>query len=121
GPVPSRNQCLPAQARVVIHARVPGARVPLGAAWLGDPHSADFRAARGGELGDLGYGGHLVAAPGTPQDLAEALHSAASRRQTIALSGNSSKRLMAGPVAPADQEISSAGLKRLLQYEPRDL
>ena len=29
--------------------------------------------------------------------------------------------MMAGPVAPADIRISTAGMKRVLQYEPRDL
>jgi glycolate oxidase FAD binding subunit len=28
---------------------------------------------------------------------------------------------MAGPITPADQQISTAGLRRVLQYEPRDL
>ena len=28
---------------------------------------------------------------------------------------------MAGPVAPADLRISTAGMKRILKYEPRDL
>ncbi len=28
---------------------------------------------------------------------------------------------MAGPIAPADLQITTAGMKRLLQYEPRDL
>ncbi len=60
-------------------------------------------------------------APGTPQDLAEALHCAQARRQTVALAGANSKRLMAGPILPSDQQISTAGLNRVLQYEPRDL
>ncbi|HLJ46953.1 MAG TPA: FAD-binding oxidoreductase [Bryobacteraceae bacterium] len=59
--------------------------------------------------------------PSSPEELASALADAAGRKQTIALFGNNSKRLMAGPVMPADVEISTAGLDRLLQYEPRDL
>ena len=59
--------------------------------------------------------------PRSPQDLAHALASAAGRKQTIALNGASSKRLMAGPIAPADTNISTAALTRVLQYEPRDL
>lgn len=51
----------------------------------------------------------------------EALRSAASRRQSIALGGNFSKRLMGGLAGPADVTISTAGLNRVLQYEPRDL
>jgi glycolate oxidase FAD binding subunit len=59
--------------------------------------------------------------PHTPEELAEALRAAAARKQTIALSGNSSKEKMAGPVEPADVSISTSELRRVLQYEPRDL
>ena len=60
----------------------------------------------------------------TPQssaELAEALAAAAAHRRTIALSGHASKRLMAGPNEPAGVSISTAGLDRVLEYEPRDL
>ena len=60
-------------------------------------------------------------APQTPQELAEALRQAASQGHTIALSGNGSKRRMAGPIPHADEDLSTAGLHRVLQYEPRDL
>lgn len=69
----------------------------------------------------LESGSVRAATPATPEDLAEALRTAASAGRTIALSGNSSKRLMAGPVAAADASISTAALNRVLQYEPRDL
>jgi glycolate oxidase FAD binding subunit len=59
--------------------------------------------------------------PSSPEGLAEALHQAASAGKTITVIGNNSKRLMAGPVLPADVAISTAGLTRILQYEPNDL
>ncbi len=59
--------------------------------------------------------------PGTPEELQEALASASASQQTIQLCGANSKRLMAGPVAPADVRIGTAGMRRILQYEPRDL
>src|SRR5207249_8811518 len=43
------------------------------------------------------------------------------RKQTITLGGAFSKRLMGGPVAPAEITISTAAMKRVLAYEPRDL
>jgi glycolate oxidase FAD binding subunit len=62
-----------------------------------------------------------VLAPEKPAELAETLGEAAERRRTISLVGNSTKRLMAGPTEPADTAISTAALKRVLEYEPRDL
>jgi glycolate oxidase FAD binding subunit len=59
--------------------------------------------------------------PSSPEGLAEALHEAASTTKTITLLGNNSKRFMAGPILPADVTISTAGLSRILQYEPNDL
>ena len=59
--------------------------------------------------------------PKTPLELAEALREPASRGQTIGLSGNSTKRRMAGPVEAAEVCVSTAALNRLLDYEPRDL
>ena len=59
--------------------------------------------------------------PKTPLELAEALQEAASRGRTISLSGNSTKRRMAGPVEPAEVCISTTALNRVLEYEPRDL
>jgi glycolate oxidase FAD binding subunit len=66
----------------------------------------------------------LRAAPTLPRsarELAETLAAAASRQCTIALSGASSKRLMAGPIEPADVALSTAAMTRVLEYEPRDL
>jgi glycolate oxidase FAD binding subunit len=62
-----------------------------------------------------------VDAPQTPEALAHSLRSAASAGRTIQLEGAGSKRLMAGPVEPADEHISTAGLTRVLVYEPADL
>lgn len=60
-------------------------------------------------------------APSTPAELAEALRDAAARGQTIALAGDSTKRKMAGPLEPADVTITTLSLRRVVQYEPRDL
>ena len=63
----------------------------------------------------------MLHTPGTYDDLAEALTRAARHLRTICIQGNGSKRQMAGPVASADETISTAALNRVLQYEPRDL
>ena len=60
-------------------------------------------------------------APSTPAELAQALQEAAAHQRTISLEGNSSKHLMAGPCEPADVEITTSALRRVLQYEPQDL
>jgi len=62
-----------------------------------------------------------VNTPRTPEELADTLHRAAARDRTIELRGNGTKRRMAGPVEPADEVIGTAGLCRVLQYEPQDL
>jgi glycolate oxidase FAD binding subunit len=59
--------------------------------------------------------------PSSAEALAEALHDASSKSRTVAIIGNDSKRLMSGPVLPADIVISTAGLRRVLKYEPNDL
>ena len=60
-------------------------------------------------------------APSTPAELADALRDAAGGGQFIALAGNSTKRRMAGPIEPADVAITTMSLRRVVQYEPRDL
>jgi glycolate oxidase FAD binding subunit len=60
-------------------------------------------------------------APQTPAELAVALGDAAAHGRTISLAGNGSKRLMAGRTAPAECAITTAGLNRVIEYEPRDL
>jgi glycolate oxidase FAD binding subunit len=62
-----------------------------------------------------------VYSPTTPEDLAYALHRAASHERSIELRGNDSKRLMAGPVEAADEVVTTAGLRAVRQYEPHDL
>jgi glycolate oxidase FAD binding subunit len=59
--------------------------------------------------------------PQTPEELAEALGSAAAAGRTITLGGKFSKQQAGGPVAPSELTISTAGLCRVLQYEPSDL
>ncbi|MGA3017085.1 MAG: FAD-binding oxidoreductase [Bryobacteraceae bacterium] len=59
--------------------------------------------------------------PESSTDLAQALGDAAAHGRTIALDGNSSKRLMAGASEPADVAISTTALHRMLEYEPHDL
>lgn len=59
--------------------------------------------------------------PASPEELADVLASAASRKQSISLAGASSKRLMGGPMDAAYAAISTTRMARVLQYEPRDL
>ncbi len=59
--------------------------------------------------------------PNTPEDLADALASAAAQERSIQLSGASSKHLMAGPIESAGVSLSTSALTRVLNYEPRDL
>ncbi len=60
-------------------------------------------------------------APETAAELAELLRRPALHNRTIALEGNGSKRLMAGPNLPADESFSTVNLRRVREYEPRDL
>ena len=62
-----------------------------------------------------------VQLPSTSEELRDAVASAGASKQTVELFGSDTKRFMAGPVAPADVRISTAGMRRILQYEPRDL
>jgi glycolate oxidase FAD binding subunit len=59
--------------------------------------------------------------PSSAEDLAFALQEAASKRRTIETTGNNSKRLLGGPVCPAEVLVCARGLRRVLQYEPNDL
>ena len=63
----------------------------------------------------------MLHTPETPDDFAEALNRAARHLRTISLQGNGSKRLMAGPVQAADETVTTTSLRRVLEYEPRDL
>jgi glycolate oxidase FAD binding subunit len=63
----------------------------------------------------------MTIVPASPEELAQCLAEANSRKHRIALLGNSTKARMGGPIAPYDVAISTAGLNKVLQYEPRDL
>lgn len=60
-------------------------------------------------------------APTTPEDLAIMLADAAAANKSIGLIGFDSKLLMAGPAEKTDVLVSTRGLGRVLQYEPKDL
>jgi glycolate oxidase FAD binding subunit len=59
--------------------------------------------------------------PATAKELSELLREQAARKASIALEGNRSKHRMAGPRLPADIVISTSALRKVLDYEPRDL
>src|ERR1700733_11734258 len=59
--------------------------------------------------------------PGSPEELAQCLAEAGSRNQRITLLGHCTKGRRGGPIAQSDVTISTAGLNKVLQYEPRDL
>jgi len=62
-----------------------------------------------------------VLEPRNPEELAAALGEAAAAGRTIALGGRFTKQAMGGPPAEAGVTVSTAGLKRVRAYEPRDL
>src|SRR3954454_16702029 len=59
--------------------------------------------------------------PQSPEELAETLRSSAEPSKTINIFGRNSKRLMAGPILPADVTISTTSLNKVLLYERDDL
>ncbi len=59
--------------------------------------------------------------PSTPEELAEALRTAADTAERIRMGGAFTKSGMAGPVAEADVCITSTRMNRVRQYDPRDL
>jgi glycolate oxidase FAD binding subunit len=59
--------------------------------------------------------------PQTPGELAEAVGDAVSREWPIEVVGTGSKRTMAGPRPSTAVGISTLALRRVRQYEPRDL
>lgn len=59
--------------------------------------------------------------PATPNELAEALASAARQGRSIRTGGAFSKDAFAGPLGETDVCVSTAALNRVLQYDPRDL
>jgi glycolate oxidase FAD binding subunit len=63
----------------------------------------------------------MTIVPGSPEELAQALAEANSQSKLITLLGHSTKSRMGGIIAPSDVTISTAGLNRIIEYEPRDL
>src|SRR3954454_21023560 len=59
--------------------------------------------------------------PSTETELAELLRRSAAASKTISICGQNSKSSMAGPVLPAEVNISTASLDRVLHYEREDL
>jgi glycolate oxidase FAD binding subunit len=59
--------------------------------------------------------------PASPEELAQSLADCSLSGHTIQLGGALSKNAMAGPVEPADTNISTTSMMRVLQYEPADL
>ncbi|HEX4169564.1 MAG TPA: FAD-binding oxidoreductase [Bryobacteraceae bacterium] len=59
--------------------------------------------------------------PASVEDLACLLKEHAGNSRSIAIAGNSSKRLMAGPLGEPDFVLTTAGLDRVLAYESADL
>src|SRR5271163_1736952 len=59
--------------------------------------------------------------PETPTQLAEALHTLATENRAVQLGGKFSKDRLGGTVSNRDAVVSTAGMPRLLQYDPRDL
>jgi glycolate oxidase FAD binding subunit len=63
----------------------------------------------------------MTIVPVSPEELSQCLAEASSRKQRIALVGNSTKERMGGPITLADVTISTAALNKVFEYEPRDL
>jgi glycolate oxidase FAD binding subunit len=63
----------------------------------------------------------MTIVPGSPEELAQCLAEAGSRSQQITLLGHCTKGRMGGAIEPSDVTISTAGLNKILDYEPRDL
>ncbi|HEX7358967.1 MAG TPA: FAD-binding oxidoreductase [Bryobacteraceae bacterium] len=59
--------------------------------------------------------------PESAEELAAVLRECAAGGRTIELLGNGTKRLMGGPVGEAEVAISTAGMRRIVEYEPGDL
>jgi glycolate oxidase FAD binding subunit len=63
----------------------------------------------------------MTIVPGSPEELAQCLAEAGARNQPITLLGHCTKGRMGGAIAPSDVTISTAGLNKIIEYEPRDL
>ncbi len=62
-----------------------------------------------------------VLRPSSPGELITILHDAAASSRTINVLGNNSKRLMGGPIAVADINLSTTAFNEVLNYERDDL
>jgi glycolate oxidase FAD binding subunit len=62
-----------------------------------------------------------VITPSSTGELAQVLAEAASQARRVSLFGNNSKRLMGGPIDQSASRVSTAALRRVLDYEPNDL
>jgi glycolate oxidase FAD binding subunit len=63
----------------------------------------------------------MTIVPESADEVAQCLAEAGAHGRRITVCGNSSKDKMGGPLAEADLTISTSGLNRVLQYNPRDL
>ncbi len=59
--------------------------------------------------------------PASADEMCALLKDSAERKKTIAVFGNNSKRLMAGPIIPTDIAITTQKLRKIVQYERDDL
>lgn len=62
-----------------------------------------------------------IVTPRSADELADVLRDAAEKRRTINTIGSGTKRLMGGPALPAKVTLCTAGLKRIVDWEPNDL
>lgn len=59
--------------------------------------------------------------PESPEELSQILAEAGRAGRSVQIAGLNTKRLLAGPIAPASVQISASHLNKVLQYEPKDL
>src|SRR5450432_1273334 len=109
------SEWLSAQTRVAVYSGLCGPRFLFRRDRLAGPDHPQFHPAQHRSLRID------VLSPSNPAELSEALPDAADGGRTIALTGHATKRLMAGPVEPAEVEISTLSMRRVIEYEPRDL
>jgi glycolate oxidase FAD binding subunit len=62
-----------------------------------------------------------VLAPSTPAEAAEALAEASAARRTVAVVGGGTRSRRGRPVPPADRELRTTGMARVVAHEPEDL
>jgi glycolate oxidase FAD binding subunit len=62
-----------------------------------------------------------VLAPSTPAEAAEALARASAARETVAVVGGGTRSRRGRPAPPADHELRTTGMSRVVAHEPEDL